>query len=114
VDKVTHVATRTSRLCPRAKVRDVIAVMDALAILQVSGPVVAVMCLLRWSGVPHRWAPVLVLVVSALGVGVWLFAHELLSRAETFSYVAAWVAVSTSAATVWGFTWIASGQSGKS
>jgi len=100
--------------CPPAKARDVIAVMDALAIMQVSGPVVAVMCLLRWFGVPHRWAPVLVPVVSALGVGVWIFAHGLLSRADTFSYVAAWVAVSTSAATVWGFTWMASGQSGRS
>jgi ethanolamine transporter EutH len=102
------------RFCPRAKVRDVLAAMDALAIMQVSGPVVAAMCLLRWSGVPHRWAPVLVPVVSALGVGVWVFAHGLLSRADMFSYVAAWIAVSTSAATVWGFSWMTSGQPGKS
>lgn len=100
--------------CPPAKVGDVIAAMDALAIMQVSAPVVAVMCLLRWSGVPHRWARVLVPVVSALGVGVWVFAHGPFSRADTFSYGAAWIAVSTSAATVWGFSWIAGGQYGKS
>jgi hypothetical protein len=94
-------------------VRDVIADMDALAIMQVAGPVGALMYLLRWSGVPRRWAPVLVPLVSALGVSVWIYAHGMLSQADTFTYVAAWIAVCTSSATVWGFSWIASGQSGK-
>jgi hypothetical protein len=79
--------------------------MDGLAIIQVSGAVVALMYLLRWAGLSRRWAPLLVPVLSALGVGVWVYGQAPIGQADTFSYVAGWVAVATSAATVWGFTW---------
>ena len=78
--------------------------MDELAIMRVSGVVVALMYLLRWAGVTPRWAPLLVPLLSALGIGLWAFANAPISRPETFSYLAGWVAVATSAATAWGFT----------
>jgi hypothetical protein len=84
--------------------------MDGLAIVQVSAVVVALMYLLRWSGVPHRWAPLLVAVLAALGVGIWAYAHGPINRADSFTYVAAWVAVATSSATVWGFAWAGKGK----
>jgi hypothetical protein len=78
--------------------------MDELAIMRVSGVVVAVMYLLRWAGVPRGWAPLLVPVLSALGVGLWAYANAPLNQPVLFSYVAGWVAVATSAATAWGFS----------
>jgi hypothetical protein len=83
--------------------------MDAMAITQVSGAVVALMYLLRWYGVPHRWARLLVPVLSALAIGVWAYAHGPISQTDTFNYAVAWICVATSSATVWGFTWAASG-----
>jgi hypothetical protein len=84
--------------------------MTGLEITAVSGAVVALMCLLRWSGVPRRWAPGLVAVLSALAIGTWAYARGTISQADTFNYVSAWIAVATSAATVWGFSWAASGD----
>ena len=81
--------------------------MDGLAIMQVSGVVVALMYLLRWAGIRRRWAPFLVPVLSALGVAVWAYSHGQITRADAFSYAAAWIAVAVSSATVWGFTWAA-------
>jgi hypothetical protein len=83
--------------------------MDGLAVMQVSGTVVALMYLLRWAGIPGRWAPLLVPTLSALGVGVWAYANGPIGRVEIFSCVAGWIAVATSAATVWGFAWAAVG-----
>ena len=85
--------------------------MDGLAIMQVSGAVVALMYLLRWAGVPCRWAPLLVPVLAALGVLVWAYSHGPITRADTYSYVVAWIAVATSSATAWGFTWAAGANS---
>jgi hypothetical protein len=78
--------------------------MDELAIMRVSGVVLAVMYLLRWAGVSHHWAPLLVPLLSAFGVGLWAYANAPISQPETFSYLAGWVAVATSAATAWGFS----------
>ena len=78
--------------------------MDQLGVMRVSCVVLAVMYLLRWAGVSARWAPLLVPVLSAFGIGLWAYANAPISQPETFSYVAAWVAVATSAATAWGFS----------
>ena len=82
--------------------------MDALAIMTVSGVVVALARLLRWAGLPDRWGRVGVFLLSALGVAVWAYAQGHIGRADAFSYLAGWVAVATSAATVFGFAWAAS------
>ena len=78
--------------------------VDQLGVMRVSGVVLALMYLLRWAGVSERWAVLLVPVLSALGVGLWAYANAPISQPETFSYVAAWVAVATSVATAWGFS----------
>ena len=75
--------------------------MDELAIMRVSGVVLALMYLLRWAGVSPRWAPLLVPLLSVLGVGLWAYANGPISQPLAFSYVAGWVAVATSAATAW-------------
>jgi hypothetical protein len=84
--------------------------MDELAVMRVSGVVVALMYLLRWAGVPPRWAPLLVPALSASGVAVWAYANAPVSQPETFSYLAGWVTVAVSAATAWGFTTVATAK----
>ena len=81
--------------------------MDELAIMRVSGVVLALMYLLRWAGVSPRWAPLLVPILSAFGVGLWAYANAPISQPEMFSYLAGWVTVATSAATAWGFAAVA-------
>ncbi len=81
--------------------------MDGLAVMRVTVVVVGIMHLLRWAGVPERWAPLLVAVLSALGVALWAVGQGPLNPSVLFSYMSGWVAVATSAAMVWGFTWAA-------
>jgi hypothetical protein len=79
--------------------------MDALAVMRVTVVVVGVMHLLRWAGVPERWAPLLVAVLSSLAVVLWAVSQGVTGAEGWFGYLSGWVAVATSAATVWGFTW---------
>jgi hypothetical protein len=81
--------------------------VDGLAVMRVTVVVVGIMHLLRWAGVGERWAPLLVAVLSALGVALWAVGQAPLNPSMLFSYVSGWVAVATSAAMVWGFTWAA-------
>lgn len=79
--------------------------MSGEAIVAVSAAVVALTQLLKWSKLPDAWGPLAVLVLAALGVGVWAFSQEMLpARTEVFAYFAGWIAVATSAAGVFGFT----------
>lgn len=78
--------------------------MSGEAIISVSAAVVALTQLTKWSGLPDRWGPVAVLVFSAIGVGIWVWAFVALDRTATFSIFAGWIAVATSAAGVFGFT----------
>lgn len=78
--------------------------MNGEAIISVSAAVVALVSLIKWAGVTERFGPVAVLLLSALGCGVWGFSTGDVSKTTFFSYFAAWVAVATSAAGVYGFT----------
>ena len=86
--------------------------MDELAIMRVSGVVLALMYLVRWAGVSPRWAPLLVPLLSLFGVGLWAYANAPISQPQAFSYLAGWVAVATSAATAWGFSSVAAARFG--
>jgi hypothetical protein len=86
--------------------------VDGIAIAEVSGCVVALMYLLRWVGIRRRWAILLVPSLSAVGVAVWAYANGTFDATGAFGYLAGWVAVTTSAATVWGFSWAAVTRSG--
>jgi hypothetical protein len=78
--------------------------MSGEAIIAVSAAVVALVQLIKWSSIiPDRWGPVAVLVLAAVGVGVWGYSVGDFMRASTFTYFAGWIAVATSAAGVFGF-----------
>ncbi len=77
--------------------------MDAAAILTVSAAVIGLVQLVKWSGLPTKLAPLAVAVISALGVGLWGWSMGTFERTAAFDYFAAWIAVATSAAGVFGF-----------
>ena len=78
--------------------------MQGVPILTVSAVVVALAQLVRWAGLPERWAPIVVAVLAAVGVGLWAIAAGPPTASAAFDYFAAWVTVTTSAAGVFGFT----------
>jgi hypothetical protein len=78
--------------------------MDGQAIITVSAAVVALTQLVKWAGLRDTWGPVAVLVLSLFGVLLWGYSMGEFVRASLFMYFAGWIAVSTSAAGVFGFT----------
>lgn len=78
--------------------------MDGQAIMSVSAAVVALTQLLKWALIPDKWGPVSVLTLSLFGVILWGWSLGTFTRDQTFAYFAGWVAVSTSAAGIYGFT----------
>ena len=77
--------------------------MNGEAIMTVTVAVVSLVQLAKWAGVPQKWAPAAVFLLAALGVGLWCFSQGSVERAAIFGIFAAWVAVSTAAAGVFGF-----------
>jgi hypothetical protein len=78
--------------------------MTGEAIVSVSAAVVALTQICKWAGLPDRWGPIAVLVLAAVGVGVWVYSSGVFDRTQTFAVFAGWIAVATSAAGVFGFT----------
>ena len=79
--------------------------MTAEAIITISAAVVALTQIVKWSGVPDRFGPAVVLVLSLLGVILWGVSTETgFDRALLWPYFAAAIGVATSAAGVYGFT----------
>ncbi len=78
--------------------------MNGQAIISVSAAVVALTQLVKWAGLPDKVGPLAVLALSALGVVFWGWSTGDVTRATSFGYFAGWIAVSTSAAGVFGFT----------
>ncbi|HXI18484.1 MAG TPA: hypothetical protein VNM48_19135 [Chloroflexota bacterium] len=78
--------------------------MNGEAIITVSAATVALTQLLKWANLPDRAGPLAVLVLAALGVGVWVYSQGVIDRQMTFELFAGWIAVATSAAGVFGFT----------
>jgi hypothetical protein len=66
--------------------------------------VVALTQLAKWGGIPDQRGPVAVLILSMLGVVIWSVSKGTFANAQLFDYFAGWIAVSTSAAGVFGFT----------
>lgn len=83
--------------------------MDAQAVLTVSGAVVALTQLAKWSGIPDKTGPIVVLLLALLGVAFWGYAEGTFERTKAFEYFAGWISVSLSAAGVFGFTRAAAG-----
>jgi hypothetical protein len=78
--------------------------MDAAATVAVSALVVALTQLLKWALIPDRYGPIAVLVLSAMGISVWVFSESTFQRTEVFEYVVGWVNVALAAAGIFGFT----------
>jgi hypothetical protein len=78
--------------------------MDAQAIAAIATSVVAMTQLAKWAGLDDRKAPVVVLLFSLAGVGLWAYSMGTFTRALLFDYFAAWITVALSAAGVFGFT----------
>jgi hypothetical protein len=78
--------------------------MNGEAIMSTSAAVVALVQLVKWSGLPDKYGPVAVLAFSLLGTAFWGWTAGDITRASSFGYFAGWIAVATSAAGVFGFT----------
>jgi hypothetical protein len=78
--------------------------MDGGAIITVSAAVVALTQLVKWAGVNDRMGPLLVLALALAGCALWGWSVGSFDRTKAFEYFAGWIAVSTSAAGVFGFT----------
>ena len=61
-----------------------------------------------------EWSKVGQLVYSAFGVALWAIGQGPVNPSVLFSYMTGWVAVATSAAMVWGFTWAAASRARRS
>lgn len=78
--------------------------MNGQAIIAVSASVVALVQLAKWAALPDKWGPAGVLLLSLIGVAFWGWSTGDVTRASAFGYFAGWIAVSTSAAGVYGFS----------
>lgn len=78
--------------------------MNGEAIISVSAACVALVQLSKWAGLPDKMGPLAVLSLSLVGVAFWGWSTGDVTRASSFGYFAGWIAVSTSAAGVFGFT----------
>lgn len=80
--------------------------MQADSIVAISAAVVALVQLVKWSGLKDSYGPIAVIGFSGIGVALWLFGAEQWppARTDTWPIFAGWVAVALSAAGVFGFT----------
>jgi hypothetical protein len=80
--------------------------MNADSSVTVSAAGVALTQLAKWAGIPDKLGPLAVLLLAALGVGIWAYSQTEagLPRQEVFNLFAGWIAVATSSAGVFGFT----------
>lgn len=78
--------------------------MSGEAIATVSISVVSLTQLIKWSGLPDKWGPIAVMVLSLFGVIFWGWTQNDLVRSTAFGYFAGWIVIATSASGVYGFT----------
>lgn len=78
--------------------------MNGEAIVSVSAAVVALVQLVKWAGLKDSYGPLAVLLLALGGVAFWGWSDGEFTRQTAFGYFAGWIAVSTSAAGVFGFT----------
>jgi hypothetical protein len=77
--------------------------LDAQALGQITIAVCALTQLIKSMGFPPQRAPLAVLGLSALGVGMWAWSHAVFSRATAFDLFSGWIMVAMASAGVWGF-----------
>lgn len=104
-----HAATAAQVVAP-AQPRG--SLMTAEAVVTISALVVALTQLVKWLGMPDRKGAVVVLLLALLGVVAYQISYApdsgIFLRTDLWPILAAWIAVATSAAGVFGFTRTAS------
>lgn len=76
--------------------------LDAIAI---SAAVVALVQLVKWSGLPDSYGPIAVMVFSLLGVALWGYSEgRPFAGPMIWQYFTGWINVALSAAGIFGFT----------
>lgn len=80
--------------------------MTADAIVAIAAGVVGLTQLIKWAGLKDSFGPLIVILLSGVGVMVWLFSQTLWppARTETWNIAAGWIAIALSAAGTFGFT----------
>jgi hypothetical protein len=82
-------------------------IIDGAAIVAIGGAVTALTQLIKWAGVPDRFAALVVFLLSAIGIGIWAYSHMLLPQdiqSSLWDLFSGWIAVAFSAAGIYGFT----------
>jgi peptidoglycan/LPS O-acetylase OafA/YrhL len=85
--------------------------VNADAVVAVSAAVVALTQLSKWAGLRDSYGPIAVILISGVGVLVWLVGGEQWppARTDIWPIFSGWIAVTLSAAGVFGFTRAAAG-----
>jgi len=78
--------------------------MNAEAIMSVSAAVVALTQLAKWARTPDSYGPVVVMILSLIGVAFWGWSQNDFTRATSFGYFVGWITVTTASAGIFGFT----------
>lgn len=78
--------------------------METESSIAVAAAVTILTQLAKWSGIPDRFGPLSVLLLSAVGVGLWAYSFGQWGPSEVWPLFTAWVSVAASAAGVFGFT----------
>lgn len=78
--------------------------MTGESIATISISVVSLTQLIKWAGIKDRYGPIVVMLLSLLGVIFWGWTQGDMTRLNAFGYLAGWIVVTTSAAGVYGFT----------
>lgn len=82
--------------------------MNAQDIVLISGAVVILTQFVKWQGMRDSLGPLVVLLLAAIGVGVWGWSKGNLDRTVAFDFFAGWLSVALNAAGIFGFTRAAS------
>lgn len=80
--------------------------MNAESIVAISAGVVAATQLIKWAGMRDALGPLVVIVLSGMGVFLWLFSQQDWPpvRTDTWNIASGWISVTLSAAGTFGFT----------
>lgn len=80
--------------------------MSSEGIIAVSAAVVALCQLAKWSGLPDVWGPVVVIILSGIGVSLWLVSGDSWppARTDIWPVFSGWIAVTLAASGTYGFT----------
>lgn len=78
--------------------------LSAENIIAISAAVVGLTQMVKWAGLPDKWGPIVVLILSGIGVGFWGWSQGDLARTTAFTYFAGAISIALNAAGIFGFT----------